>query len=562
MVLSNANAGSTSTQIIAFTPNASVQSSVFEGTITRTPSLESLSKGTSTKSKPATHGTGGTTPTMPRTPITPPKNGYKRPVPMRTANILHEVYGKARPYIPAIPAAGAGGGAAATTGFGFATFATVFGSVFAACGILDSNNSLGKVKDWIKGQFGIGKAEDEKLSASLSYSFMRWNADKIATVLKKLPPEHSKRLTAEATRLGEGMRDAERFSPQHVVNGMTNVLKSIGLDKNGESLSKKPKFTPPKQPLHQIGIGHGKDKKKDLVSAEPRKAPLKVAQNIAAPALIPSYKTPLNAPKKPIATPHIKPAPKGGGLGAPFVEGLELFPLVKQDGSQERVKKQDENVKQQTRSSASDGRQEIDGNNYGYPNSPDAYRKRVEAVKSKFKQKIEKTASEKNMSLTSAYYWLIKYDPNVAATLFGISTEQVKLLKEICLSKDLPSIEIIITYFEHVAKGEFEIKYAEETLYLTFFNRNNIIGNYQTVSSLPSMIDEEKARQDEYYKNELDKLLKDKDITIKIKILNWLRENLDSQTIMMHPIELLKSADMSKKLELYLRNTSSFIPRN
>jgi hypothetical protein len=48
MVLSNANAGSAKTQSLAFAPNARAQSSVFEGTIARTPSSKSSSKGAPT----------------------------------------------------------------------------------------------------------------------------------------------------------------------------------------------------------------------------------------------------------------------------------------------------------------------------------------------------------------------------------------------------------------------------------------------------------------------------------------------------------------------------------
>jgi hypothetical protein len=227
------------TQSVAFAPNASAQSSVFDGMIVRTPSLKSSPSGSSTVPKPATYGTGGTTPTMPKSPIKRPPAGYNRPISPRVTNILSDVYGKARPVVPAIPAAGAGG---VITTAGLATATTIAGSVLAALGILNGDNNPIKIMNWIKGTLGIDEAKDALTSASTAFGFIKWDAHKIASVLKTLTPEQSARLIAEATRLGKGMREGERFGPKDVTDGITAVLKSFGLDKNGERQGNKPKL--------------------------------------------------------------------------------------------------------------------------------------------------------------------------------------------------------------------------------------------------------------------------------------------------------------------------------
>jgi hypothetical protein len=145
------------TQSVAFAPNGGALSSVFDGMIARTPSLKSSSKGAPTISKPATHGTGGTTPTMPKSPIKRPPSGYIRPISARVNNILSELYGRARPVVPAIPAAGAGG-AVATGGLAtgsLAGVAAIGGSVLAALGILSGDNHPIKVLNWIKGRLTL-----------------------------------------------------------------------------------------------------------------------------------------------------------------------------------------------------------------------------------------------------------------------------------------------------------------------------------------------------------------------------------------------------------------------
>jgi hypothetical protein len=398
------------TQSLAFAPKSGVQSSVFDGMIARTSSLKSSPLGSSTLSKPATYGTGGTTPTMPKSPIKRPPAGYNRPVSPRVTNILSEVYGKARPVVPAIPAAGAGG---VITTAGLATATTIAGSVLVALGILSGDNNPIKVLNWIKGTLGIDEAKDQLISASTAFGFIKWNANKIASVLKTLNPEQSARLIVEATRLGKGMREGERFGPKDVTYGMTAVLKSIGLDEKGEKQGKKPKVKLPSKPLDQIRIERGKDQKTGLIPIKPRKKTF----------LVP------NVPAQPQIA---KPA--GGGVIAPVVKGVEMERPFKQDGTQDLKKKQklhDNHSKKPMRASAS-SQSAVETQNDEASRSRKAESNRISQVKRKFSQKITSTVhNNSGWSRKQAYEWLIKNDPQIAAAHLGLSKENSQLLSNL-----------------------------------------------------------------------------------------------------------------------------------
>lgn len=182
--------------------------------------------------KTPVYGTGGAPPTAPRTPVKPPSGGYNRVISPQVTSILSEIYGKAEPVAPVIPAAGAGGAAATS---GLAAAASIGGSVLAALVILNGDINPAKVLNWIKRQFGIGKSADQLASASVAFGFIDWKADKIAAALKKLSPAQASRLIAEATRLGAGMREGERFGPKDITEGMKTALQSVGLDVNGNN---------------------------------------------------------------------------------------------------------------------------------------------------------------------------------------------------------------------------------------------------------------------------------------------------------------------------------------
>ncbi len=320
MTFQNAKAVSASIQTVAFASNGGVQSVGFDGVIARTPLLKSSPSGSSTLSKPATYGTGGVKPTMPKTPIKPPPSGYNRPVSPRVSNILSEGYGNPRPVhpsppiAPAIPAAGAGG--AAATG-GLATATAIGGSLLAALVILNGNNSPGKVLDWMKGVLGIDKAEDQLFSASTAFKYIHWDANKIASVLKKLTPQQSGRLINEATRLGLGMRDGEKFGPKDVADGMTAVLKSIGLDANGESLIKpsspkiksSPKSVPAPRPSPKDGDSENKASTPSI-SKPIERAPVPAPSVTSLPLINVKYKLTkaANAP-----TVNIRPTKQSNG---------------------------------------------------------------------------------------------------------------------------------------------------------------------------------------------------------------------------------------------------------
>ncbi len=367
MVSTNTKNGSSNLQTIAFSSNGEAKGGVFNEVIARNTSYKSPTRVPNTPKSPA-YGTGGATPATPKIPIKPPAGGYNRPIPPQVEGILSNVYGKARPVAPAIPVAGAGG--AATTAAAAPAFA-IGGSVLAALTILNGDNNPGKVLDWIKGQFGIDKAEDDLASASTAFHYIRWDANKIASVLRTLSPQQASQLLTEARRLGLGMREGNKFGPKDVMDGMTGVLKSIGLDTNGKGLVKKPKFTPTKELLNPIGKGRGKDKKTGLIPVKPRQKPLRVVPDVAALPVIPAYKpVPIvtrmpKILKKDIPAQKSKtstaPAPKGGRLAAPFSEKIILEPPVLQDGTQKRWEKrkvEDKNRKQPIRASASDGQQE------------------------------------------------------------------------------------------------------------------------------------------------------------------------------------------------------------